>query len=294
VPGRPPSLAVCRRSKGFALIIVLWTLVLIGFIVAHVAASGRTEIRIAGNLVANSVAQAAADGAIFEAIFNLMDPRPEQRWPVDGTVRELTVGSRRVMLRLDDEASRINPSSASPLLLETLLRVTGSDPEGAQRLALAISEWVGSAPAARPQAALLAEYRAAGLDYGPPATPLESIDELDRVLGMTPATFAAIRPHLTLFGPPEPSPASRDPVVAAALALLPQTGTAVPAANPPSQDQLTVRITALAAGPGNAQVVRFAVVRTGATLPQGYTVLAWGTSADTDALLAAPVASLIR
>src|SRR5436190_9534669 len=118
-----PAPADCRRSGGFALIVVLWTLVLIGFIVAHLSASGRTEIRIAGNLVANSAAQAAADGAIFEAIFNLSDPQPEQRWPIDGTPRQVLIGNSRVIVRLDDEASWINPSTASPALLEALLRV---------------------------------------------------------------------------------------------------------------------------------------------------------------------------
>ena len=52
-----------RRSGGFALLIVLWTLVLIAFIVARMTASGRTEIRIAGNLVADAVTAAAGDGA---------------------------------------------------------------------------------------------------------------------------------------------------------------------------------------------------------------------------------------
>ena len=290
--GRLPS--SCRRDRGFALIIVLWTLVLIGFIVVHLTASGRTEIRIASNLVANSIAEAAADGAIFEAIFTLSDPRPDQRRPVDGIARELSAGTRRVMVRVEDEASWINPSSASPALLEALLRVTGSDPESARRLAAVIGEWVGSATSPRPQNAVLAEYRAAGFDYGPPGGPLESLDELDRVLGMTPATLAAIRSHLTLFGPQEPNPATADPVVAAALALLPQTGPAALPGNQVPQDLLTVRITALAAGPGNARVVRFAIVRTGATVPRGYTVLAWGSSVDTDPLFAAPVASLTR
>jgi Tfp pilus assembly protein PilX len=59
-----PSL-VRRQDNGFALIIVLWTLVLITFIVAHLTSSGRIEIRIANNLVANAAAQAAADGAIM-------------------------------------------------------------------------------------------------------------------------------------------------------------------------------------------------------------------------------------
>src|SRR5438309_11252947 len=107
-PRFPPRSAECRRNGGFALIIVLWTLVLIGFIVAHVTASGRTEIRIAGNLVANSAAQAAAEGAIFEAIFNLSDPQPEQRWPIDSTPRQVAIGNSRVLVRLEDAASWIH------------------------------------------------------------------------------------------------------------------------------------------------------------------------------------------
>jgi len=53
-----------QQTDGFALIIVLWTLVLISFVFAQIAASGRTEIRVASNLVADGVASAAADGAI--------------------------------------------------------------------------------------------------------------------------------------------------------------------------------------------------------------------------------------
>ena len=55
---------VHRQSDGFALIIVLWTLVLISFLCGQITARGRTEIRIASNLVVNGVASAAADGAI--------------------------------------------------------------------------------------------------------------------------------------------------------------------------------------------------------------------------------------
>src|SRR6266550_9022295 len=98
----PPGSAEWRRNGGFALIIVLWTLVMIAFIVAHLTASGRTEIRIAGNLVSNSVAEAAADGAIYEAIFNLSDPRPEARWPIDGSARKLAIGRSEVILRVED------------------------------------------------------------------------------------------------------------------------------------------------------------------------------------------------
>ena len=256
---------------------VLWTLVLIAFIVAHLTASGRTEIRIAGNLVADAVAEAADDGAIFTAIFNQLDPNPDQRWPLNGPAREVTIGHSRVAVQLEDEAGRINPSNASPALLEALLRIAGSDAESAHRLAEAIGEWVGTAPDAAPQRAIAA-YRAAGLDYGPPGEPLETLDELGRVLGMTPAVLAAIRPHLTLFGPAQPSPASADPVVTAALATIAQTVPTPVSPNQPPQELLTVRITATAFGPDTAQVKRTAIVRVGANLPGGYMVLAWGGS----------------
>jgi general secretion pathway protein K len=276
------------------LIIVLWTLVLIGFIVAHVTASGRTEIRIASNLVANSAAQAAADGAIFEAIFNISDPQPQQRWPVDGMPRQVAIGGSRVVLRLEDEASWINPSTASPVLLEALLRVTGSDPESAHRMAAAISEWVGSATTPRSQETLAAEYGAAGLDYSPPGEPIETLDELSRVLGMTPAVLNAIRPHLTLFGPSDPNPATTDPVVATALASSSPSAAPLAQANQTAPDALTVRITAVASGPGNARVTRIAVVRTGATLPQGYAVLAWSSNLNSDLAVGTPQPPLTR
>jgi general secretion pathway protein K len=268
-----------RRSSGFALLIVLWTLVLIAFVVLHLTASGRTEIRIADNLVDNAVAAAAADGAISEAIFNLSNPSPDQRWPLDRVAHLLTIGHSRVAVRLEDEAARVNPNLASPALMEALLRAVGGDPDSARRLAAAIADWVGSAPTPRPQEALSGDYRAAGLDYGPPGAPFETMDELGRVLGMTPELLAQLRPHLTLYGPAEPTAAQADPVVAAALATIPQLTAASPVGAAPT-DLLTVRILAEAIGPGNARVDRAAIARIGSNLPQGYIVLAWGSGVD--------------
>jgi hypothetical protein len=157
---RSLSPVLCRRNGGFALIVVLWTLVLIAFI-AQTTAGGRTEIRIASNLITNAVAQAAADGAIHEAIFILSNPQPNQRWPVDGSKREVVIGHTRVTIQLEDEAWWINPNWASPALLEALLRATGTDPESACHLSDAVSEWVGSAPAPSVPNVILADYRAA-------------------------------------------------------------------------------------------------------------------------------------
>jgi general secretion pathway protein K len=267
-------------NGGFALLIVLWTLVLIAFLVLHLTASGRTEIRIADNLVDNAVAAAAADGGISEAIFNQANPRSDQRWLLDGTDHPLKIGNSRVVVRLKDEASRINPNLASPALMEALLRAVGNDSASARRLAAAIADWVGSAPTPRPQEAVFADYRAAGLDYGPPGAPFETLDELGRVLGMSPALLGVLRPHLTLFGPAEPNRTGADPVVIAAVAMIPQLGQAAPPVSATPSELVTVRISAAALGPGNAKVTRVAIVRVGATLPLGYAVLSWGGGSD--------------
>ena len=267
----PRRVTTVGRQRGFALLIVLWTLVLIAFLTAHLTAAGRTELRIAGNLAANAAAQAAADGAIYQVIFNLAAPQPEQRYPLNGAPQRTRVGASEVTLRLDNEAARINPNLASPALVAALLRVLGSDSDHAAALAAAIAQWVGK-PLGRALEIAPADLPVIGLDYQPPRAPAESIDELSRVRGMTPEVLAALRPHLTLFGPGDPDPAAADPAVAAALAL---TAPIVAASGAAPSQALTVRIRAAAQGPGNAAAARVAVARLDPTLPNGYVLLAW-------------------
>ena len=197
-------LAKPGASPGFALLVVLWVLVLISFMIAQLVAQGRTEIRIADNIYANAAAEAALDGAVSVAVYKLSDPQPEQRWVFDGSLHELAVGKSRIVLRIENEAWRINPNFASPALLEGLLRATGSDKETARQLSIAIAEWVGATITGRSPEDAAADYRAAGRDYRPPRQPIERLDELARVLGFTPEVLAAIRPHLTVYGPPAP------------------------------------------------------------------------------------------
>jgi general secretion pathway protein K len=242
--------------------------------------AGRTELRIAGNLAVNAEADAAADGAVYQAIFHL-SPGSAERWPLDGREHDIAVGDSRVGIRVEDEAARINPNLATPALLAALFQASGSDPLHARQLADAVGEWIGAPSNPVPQAVVLAEYRNAGRDYGPAGAPLESLDELGRVLGMTPALLAAVRPHLSLFSGAVPDAAHADPVVAAALAAAARGG----AANPPiagaaPRDAETARIVAVARGPGNAIVTRTAIVRIDARLPGGYAVLAWDAAAD--------------
>jgi general secretion pathway protein K len=274
VPSARTSRAAAPDGRGFALIIVLWTLVLIALITASLVATGSVRLRVAGNLSDNAVTTAAAAGAVSRTIFQLLHADPKRRWRLDGAVHFFTIGDCRITVRVYDEAGRINPNLAAPALMSALLQVTGSNPATARQLANAIGEWAGVAGGAEMPDAMIAEYRQAGRDYGPPAQPFETLDELLGVLGMTPAIYAKIAPHLSLFAPAVPVSQEADPVVAAALAALSNNaaGQNDPAAA--NTGALTARIDVVAEGPDDARATATVISR---ILPGStdYTILAW-------------------
>src|SRR5215831_8873131 len=73
------------RQRGFALLIVLWSMALLALIGTRITAAGRAGAQLATNLRASAIAEAAADGAVFEALFHFMDSS-DGHWPVDGLV----------------------------------------------------------------------------------------------------------------------------------------------------------------------------------------------------------------
>ena len=188
-----------RRSRGFALLVVLWFLVLLAAVGTYLMANARSETALARNLLVAAKADALADAGVAQAVFNLTDPMPTRRWLLDGAPHQIKLPGGDAVIRLRDEGAKINPNLASDALLAGLLQAVGIDPARAGRLGAAIADWVGSDENLRPLGAKLEQYKAAGRTYGPPNGPLESLDELQLVLGMTPEIYAAVRSYLTIY-----------------------------------------------------------------------------------------------
>ena len=260
------------HPSGFALLLVLWSLVLLSLLVTQLTASGRSEAQLALNLRTNAATEAAADGAVREAVFHLIDGSAAH-WPANGQPHDIRVAGTRVTVRIDSEAGRINPNTAQPELMAALLHAAGADTQTARSVATAMVDWRFPGDQPRQGGAKLPQYRAAGRDYGPPGAPFESLDELGLVLGMTPELLGRMMPHLTLHHEGDPNPAAADPVVLAALrealGTLPATAQRI--------DETTVAITATALGENNSRFVRRAVVRIGAGRGNAslYEVLSW-------------------
>ncbi|MDR3535940.1 MAG: hypothetical protein P4L71_05530, partial [Acetobacteraceae bacterium] len=69
-------LRATAREAGFALLLVLWSLVLLSLILTQLLSAGRSEAQLAGNLRNAAMAEAIADGAVREAVFHLLGGTP--------------------------------------------------------------------------------------------------------------------------------------------------------------------------------------------------------------------------
>jgi general secretion pathway protein K len=182
----------------------------------------------------------------------------------------LAIGSATVLVAAEPLSGLLNPNLASPELLRALLVRAGAPPARADLLATAIVEWRSPGQTRRAGSTKALQYRGAGLDYGPPGAPFETVAELLDVLGMTPTLFAALRPNLSLFTDRPPLPALAPPMLRDALRSL--GGTSASSA----ESGTVFRIVATANGRGIARVSREAIVQL-APSARPWRVLSWET-----------------
>jgi general secretion pathway protein K len=200
---------------GFALLIVLWTLILLSFLVSVITVSADQQLRTVQALRRATQLQAAADGTVWEGAFHALDRSPGH-WAADGRAHVRQAGHMVTRIRLTSEAGLVNPNSASRPLLAALLQACGASQPQAGTIAANIADWRNSAQQGN-QTSIRARYLAAGLPYTPPGDSFRSVAEVGLVLGMNPALWQAIRPHLSVTQPNDPDIAMADPIVRQAL-----------------------------------------------------------------------------
>ncbi len=230
-----------KRSRGIALVIVLWVSVLLAVIASSFILERRSDFLIVRNSASMARAQAAADAGVQRALLDAFraDQSPET-WKRDGAVHEWTFDGIPVRVEVRDESGKIDVNSASDALLRGLLISAGLNDDDATRLLDAILDWRDPDSLTRPHGAEEAEYRAAGLTYRPANAPFQSIEELQLVLGMRPELYRRIAPMITVF--------SRQPGVNTTLASR-EVLLAIPGVTPDVVDQyLATREQARTAG----------------------------------------------
>jgi general secretion pathway protein K len=257
--GDPLSRALPSGERGFALLIVLWTMVLLALLAAQVTGAGRAETRTAAALRQSAALEAAADAAVYETIWHMLDGGGAMWQPGDGAY-DLAEPGAAVHVDVFDQRGKIDVNQVPAGLLAGLFSVLGADTATAQQIADNIGDWRSQSTPGDADQSVPPEYRMEGRTWGPPGQDIERLDELLLVRGMTRPLYDAALPYLTLALEQGPWLQYASPVVLAAIQRAKRTaGLTVDQAD--ARGPTVLRLQATAVGPGGARFVRDVLMR---------------------------------
>lgn len=205
------------RDSGFALVLVIWALVLLASLSTGFAYAVRHQLRAATDMADAVRAEAAATAALHTAILGIGSANKAQRWRDDARARSVTWPDAIITVRVRSEMSRIDINRAPRELLSGLFTQL-FDQADVDALVDAVIDWRDPDDRRSTSGAEKEEYQAAGRSYAPSNTPFHSVNELGRVLGFNNRMLEAARPYLTVHSrQPRISAASADLVVLSSI-----------------------------------------------------------------------------
>lgn len=187
------------RSRGFALVLVLWALVALAAVAVAAGGTGRSEARLATNLTDAARAEQLADAGVHMALADLLGTPPAPDG--DGVVRlSYTLDGVAIAVEVHDETGKVDLNLAGDELLTAALQAARTRGLDAERIVDAIRDWRDADEQRRALGAEAIDYRTAGLPQRPANADFTTLDELRLVQGMTPDLFARLAPFVTVHG----------------------------------------------------------------------------------------------
>ena len=123
-----------RRQGGFALVAVLWAVLLMALMVGTLTGESRLERHIARNLSDRAQAVALADAGVAHALLILTSDAPNRVWRFDGGAHALSFGGETVEVAIQDERGKVDLNFAPTPILQRLFSEAGLDPAAARDL----------------------------------------------------------------------------------------------------------------------------------------------------------------
>lgn len=185
------------RQRGFALITVIWVLVLLSIVSTSFSSLVRVETASASWLSEQTQSHAAVSAGIHRAIQGASIINAEQRW-LPGQTRNMPWNDHQITILLQTESGKVDLNYAPHEILSGLFReVLGDD--GNNALADAVIDWRDRDNTVLGQGAEALDYLNAGLNHVPANGPLASVDELSQVMGFDAEKVEQLRPYITVF-----------------------------------------------------------------------------------------------
>ncbi|MEQ8176941.1 MAG: type II secretion system protein GspK [Amphiplicatus sp.] len=184
-----------HAQKGAALLIVLWTALLLSALTAGAIASARIEARIAAARTQRFLGEQALRSALDYAAWSVAvgEARPDG----DAIVENFALNGFAVTVEPSAESRKLDINLASEEIWAEALGEAGAEPEEAQIYAARIADWRDEDDLVRPNGAEGREYRVKNLKIG--NRDFYSVGELHNIIGLPPALVHCLTPSLTLF-----------------------------------------------------------------------------------------------
>ncbi len=189
---------MAAEKNGFALVAVLWLVVLLSMVATGFISTTRGHLALTQNLSSNVRLKAAADGGVNVGILHLVNGAKNEIWSADSKPVKYRIDDINLEISIIDEAALVDLNNASEHLLERVLQAADLREDQRLRMAKAISDWRDRDGKSDDGESELKDYKLLNLAYGPKNDTFVSIDELGQIPGFTPFLTATLRPFLTV------------------------------------------------------------------------------------------------
>ena len=204
---REEIFCLARKRDGVALIMVLWVVTILCVIVLEFSFAMRTEVHITKNFQEELQLYALAEGGIQRAIAELVnknDPKVQQmrknldinelpadkrEWSTDGRDYRLSFDQGACEVKIIGEGGKANINLVTETMLRNILTNLGVKEEFRGIVVDSILDWLDADDLYRANGAENDYYRSLKEPYDCKNGPMDSVEELLLVKGVTPEMF---------------------------------------------------------------------------------------------------------
>ncbi len=181
-----------------ALLLVLWTTVLLAVVAGAVLRNFQSMTRDTIATLTSAQAKMRADAAVHNVLYLFVSADEELRPERWGALSSIVVDDQEVQVRVWDERGKIDLNAGNMAILATLMTNLGIKADEANDLVNRITDYRDADSAPLPGGAENDDYLALGLFHGAKDAPFEAIEELLQIPGVTVEIFDRLKDFVTV------------------------------------------------------------------------------------------------
>ena len=187
-----------KTQRGIALIVVLWMIMIMMTLAASLLYATRTQSSMLDYSRQMAQARAIADAAVQYAVLQLYLPNQDRELQIGGGALLWQYEGAKVEICVVGENGLIDVNVADRELLRKIIELAGLKKQDTEHMVDALEDFRDVDDLKRLNGAEDSDYTKAGLTFGAKDAPIERMEELQQVLGMTPKLYQTLSRYLTV------------------------------------------------------------------------------------------------